>query len=68
MKGGAARTLERRARSGEGEMKQGGSAGELRAPVGELVIEEMAGEMSSLPESEVRILEREVRQRRRFCL
>jgi hypothetical protein len=60
--------LEWRAGASEGELEEGRSAGELRAPEGEELVEAMAGQVRALPESIIGVLNGEVGQRRRCPL
>ena len=61
---GAAEGLDGRARVVGGELEHGREAVELRAPVGEQVVENLPGQALSLPGGELRILQRERRERR----
>ena len=51
-----------------GSSSSGGSARELLAPVGELRLQHLALQPLALPDREVRVLHRQLRQRRRPAL
>ena len=62
--GGAAEALEGRARPVGRQLQEGRRAGEPLPPIGELRFERRAGEPTPLPDGEVAILERRLRERR----
>ena len=61
---GALEALHRRARPVERQVEHGRHPGEALPPVGELLFEDLAGEPAPLPDREVGVLDRQLRQLR----